>query len=120
MGAIISKRTMSYTQQLSHWSSHDPGVEVRRLRRYSFPHELQGFVSFVVRIASVIGKSEIRAWGKTDRATCAVHLLVNHCADVAAVFERFLTATHYRRIAERLAGRRLTLTCSPELSALRG
>lgn len=58
------------------------------------------------------------AWGKTNQASEETHLLVHHCADVAAVFEGLLTRTHYRRVAERLAARQLGSVDIARLTAL--
>lgn len=58
------------------------------------------------------------AWGKTDRTTGEVHLLVHHCADVAAAFEALLKQKHMAAVAERLAGRALTRLDIDRLTAL--
>lgn len=62
--------------------------------------------------------SERPAWGKTDRVTGDVHLLVHHCADVAAAFEVLLMQPHFKGVAERLAGRPLSCVDIARLTAL--
>ncbi len=58
------------------------------------------------------------AWGKADRATGDIHLLVHHCADVGATFEALLMLPHFKSVAERLAGRALSRVDIARLTVL--